>query len=67
MELKNNKNIIIKEADKGGSVVIIATKYYCKMVYDHLNDNQIYKKTDNTCNKKVMKKIKKLSQKDKIF
>ena len=59
MKLKNNKNIIIKEADKEGSVVIMSTKHYCKMVYDHLNDNQIHKKTDNTYGNKVMNKIKK--------
>ena len=35
----------VKEANKGGSVVIKSTNHYCKMVYDHLNDNQIYKKT----------------------
>ena len=35
----------VKEANKGESVVIKSTNYYCKMVYDHLNDNQIYKKT----------------------
>ena len=63
MELKNNKYITIKEAGKGGSVVIMSTKHYCKMVYDHLSDNQIYKKTDTTCGNKVMKKIKKLTQK----
>ena len=58
MELKNNKNIIIKEADKGGTVVIMSKKHYCKMVFDHLNDNQIYERTDNTSDNKVMNKIK---------
>ena len=46
MELKNNKNIIIKEADKGVSVIIISARRFCKMVYYHVNDNQIYKKND---------------------
>ena len=44
MELKTNKNAIIKGADKGGSVVIISTKHYCKMVYHHLCNKQIHKK-----------------------
>ena len=57
MELKNNKNTIIKETDKGGSVVIMSRKH-CKMVQDHLNNNQIYKTTDSTCDNKVMSKIK---------
>ena len=30
MELKNNKNIIIKETDKRESVVIMNKKHYCK-------------------------------------
>ena len=64
MELKNNKNVIIKEADKGGIVLIMSTKHYCKMVYDHLYNKQIYKKTDSTCDTKVMNKIKKLTQKN---
>ena len=64
MELKTNKNAIIKGADKGGSVVIISTKHYCKMVYHHLCNKQIHKKkTDSTCNNKAMNKIKKLTQK----
>ena len=63
MELKTNKNTIIKGADKRGSVVIISTKHYCKMVYQHLYNKQIHKKTDSTCNNKVMNKIKKLTQK----
>ena len=59
MELENNKNIVIKEADKGGNKVILSTKKYCKMVYDHLNDNQIYEKTDSTCDKQNNEQNKK--------
>ena len=39
MELKNNKNIMIQEADKVGSVVIMSTNNYFKMFYSYLNDN----------------------------
>ena len=39
MELKNNKNIIIQEADKVESVVIMSTNNYFKMFYNYLNDN----------------------------
>ena len=39
----------------------MSTKHYCEMVNDHLNNNQIYKKTDSTCENKVMKKTKKLN------
>ena len=63
MKLKNNKNIVIKEEDKGGIVVIMCTKHYCKIIYDHLDNKQIYKRTDSTCDTKVMEKIKKLTQK----
>ena len=61
MELKNNKNIILEE--KVGSVITMNTKHYCKMVYDHLNNNQICNKIDKTCDNAVMNKIKKLIQK----
>ena len=33
------------------------------MVYDHIYNEQIKKKTDSTCDNKVMKKFKKLTQK----
>ena len=44
VKLKNNKNTIIKEADKGESVAIMSTKHYCKMLYDQLNHNQFTEK-----------------------
>lgn len=62
MELRDNTYILIKEANNRGSVGIMITKHY-KMVYDRLNDNQLYKKTDTTCDNKVINKIKKLPQK----
>ena len=89
MELENNRNIIIKKADKRENKVLMSTKHYSKMVYDHINDNQspscqhvvhevhvtcstcqVYVTcqvhvTCSTCDNKVMKKIKKLSQKYK--
>ena len=44
-DLQNNSNIVIKEADKGGSVVIMEKDHYLKMVYDQLNDRATYKKS----------------------
>ena len=38
--LKKSKDIIIKEADKSGAVVIMNTKHYLKMINDQLNDKQ---------------------------
>ena len=57
MELKNNKNII-NEEDEVGKIVIMNTKHYCKMIYDHINNNQIYKNTYITCDNNVTNEIK---------
>ena len=55
--MKLKKKIILKETNKGGIGIIMGTKHYCKMVYDHLNDKQIYKKIDKTCKNKEINKI----------
>ena len=57
MELKNNENII-NEEDEVGKIVIMNTKHYCKMIYDHINNNQIYKNTNSTCDNNVTNEIK---------
>ena len=44
--LQNNEKIIMKEADKGGSVVIMKRDHYVKMVYEQLNDEKYYKRVD---------------------
>ena len=39
--VKKNKDIIIKDTDKGGAILIMNTKYYLKMISNHLNGKAI--------------------------
>ena len=41
---KNDKNIEIKEADKGGSVVVVSKFHYKSMLLSQLNDEKTHKK-----------------------
>lgn len=41
----------------------MSTKHDCKMVYNHLGVKKAYKKSDSTCDKKVINKIKKVNPK----
>ena len=65
LNLKKNKHIIIKEADKGGAVVIMNSKNYLKMISDHFNDKTTYKMVESNCDAKVMKGIAKIIEKYK--
>ena len=65
INLKKNKDIIIKEADKSGAVVIMNTKHRLKMISDHLNDQTAYKMVEANCDAKVMKEITKIIEKYK--
>ena len=65
LNLKKNKDIIIKETEKGGAVVIINTKHYLKMMSDYLNDESTYKMVESNCDVKVMKGIAKIIEKYK--
>ena len=67
LNLKKNKDIVIKEADKGGAVVIMNTKHYLKMISDHLNDETTYKMVEANCDAKVMKGIENLLRNTKII
>ena len=61
--LRQNKNLIIKEADKGGCVVLMNKTHYIKMINEHLNDNNTYKKTNEGCDQKVRKALISLTKK----
>ena len=56
-ELLNDKEIIIKEADKGGCVVIMNTSHYVNMVKSQLNDSTTYRKVKPNCDNLVMNKL----------
>ena len=67
LNLKIFKYIIIKEAGKGGAVVIMNTKHYHKIISDHLNDEKTNKMVESNCDTKVMKGLKKLFRNTKII
>ena len=49
---------MIKEADKGGAVVIMNTKYYLKMISDHLNDETVYEMVKSNSEAKLIRDSK---------
>ena len=64
-ELRNDDRIIIKEADKGGALVIMNKQFYeNKLVMeDHLNDSTTYTKVDKDIDKNTTKKLGELVKK----
>ena len=58
-ELKNNKELIFKKADKGGSLIVMDRDFYRnKLVIEGHLTSQSYKKVDENCDKKVFSIIK---------
>lgn len=56
--LKNNTSIILKEADKGGAIVIMDKDYYKNKVMEQLNDEEYYLKQTNSNDKLTIRKLK---------
>ena len=56
-QLKTNRDIVIKEADKDGAIVIMTKEQYGNMVMKHLNSDTYEAVTEKIIDKKVMKKI----------
>ena len=52
--------IIIKEADKGGGIVIMNTYFYKDKMLEMLANDSFYKTTNDTCSKTTFKKIRNL-------
>ena len=58
-ELHKNDDIIIKEADKGGTVVIMSKTYYYEIVMKHLRDSTTYEESEiEDHDKRVMELMK---------
>lgn len=47
-KLRNNKNIIIKAADKGGGICVMNTSDYTEKMLNHLNSNPAYIKIEGS-------------------
>ena len=57
--MQTNDSITIKQADKGGAVVIMTKKFYSEMVMEHLRDESTYLEADlENPDKRVMEIIK---------
>ena len=54
--LQNNQSIVIKEADKGGTTVILNKEHYQEMVETIINDNKYYEKLEGDPNKNTGQK-----------
>ena len=64
-DLINNTNITIKEADKGGAIVIMNTDYYLSKIQDMLNDPNNYRQISENIDRNIISKIKKHCSKHK--
>ena len=62
-EFKENKELVIKEADKGGAIVIMTKDQYRKMVMKHLDSDAYELVADKNIDKKVMQKIEEYTEK----
>ena len=62
-DLKNGKNIKIKEADKGGSVLILSKFHYKSKILSQLNDEKAYKKLNSNPDQSIMKNNKSFNNK----
>ncbi|CAC5375871.1 unnamed protein product [Mytilus coruscus] len=60
---KLKDSIIIKEADKGGAVVIMNKEYYKDKVLEQLKDTEFYKEKKRIKDNTIMRKIKHLIKK----
>ena len=58
-KLKGYRDIVIKEADKGGAVVVWSRNDYCKEAYRQLHDDQVYELVETDPLEKVKKSISK--------
>ena len=64
--LKENDSIVIKEADKGGAVVVMNKTHYYNIVVKILQDEETYKKPMTIVTKKFSKTLKNLLQNSAI-
>ena len=58
--LQKDTGIVIKEADKGGAIVIMDKNYYKEKILEQLNDRNFYREIDGNMDKTTMQVIGRL-------
>ena len=58
--IKNDKNLVVKESDKGGACVVMDSEFYGRKMRQILEDETTYKKLDKNIDKEILKKIEDL-------
>lgn len=61
-DLISNNNIVIKEADKGSTTVILDREQYIREAQRQLNNEEYYKKIDNPIYPETIKKVQQILQ-----
>ncbi|OOZ57814.1 hypothetical protein [Solemya velum gill symbiont] len=61
--LGSDTSIVIKEADKGGTIVIMDSGYYMEKVEEQLKDTKYYKELQEPIDENTMRKIQRLVSK----
>ena len=59
--LKNDKNLVVKESDQGGACVVMDSEFYGRKMRQILEDETTYKKLDKNIDKEILKKIEDLT------
>ena len=65
-DLKNDQSLVIKEADKGGAVVVMDTSFYAEKMKEML-EQDTYNTLQDNADQNTMKKIKQLLSKHNIL
>ena len=58
--LSNNKNLVIKEADKGAAVVVMNADFYVKKIEEIITVSNSYESLPTNIDKQVMNNLKKI-------
>ena len=58
--LRNNEDIVVLKADKGGATVLLNSKDYVSKMLDHLSSSGSYRKLGSNPIAKILREVKKV-------
>ena len=66
-ELREDKSIVIKEEDNGGSCIVMDATYNTDTMMEELNDTSTYREVDENIDKNMKQNIVKLTKRCENF